>query len=533
LIQHKALRSYWLVAYPIAMSDPFYITTPIYYVNDHPHIGHAYTTVAADVLARYHRLAGKEVLFLTGTDEHGQKIQKSAHANQESSIALADRVVKGFEKLWDGLNISHDDFIRTTQDRHKQGAIKLFQTCLDQGDIYLGAYKGWYAVNDEAFLTPTQVQATTQKELEHDPNIVWLEEPTYFFRLSNYQDKLLAYYQDHPDFIQPASRRNEVLRFVDQGLRDLSVSRTSFDWGIGLPNDQAHVMYVWMDALSNYISALGYGSQDESALKKHWPAQVQLVGKDILRFHTVYWPAFLMSAGLPLPERVFAHGWWTAEGEKMSKSKGNFIRPQPLMDSFGVDAFRFFILTEFTFGQDGNFSKEKMIERLNAQLANELGNLVSRTLSMVVKYFEGVIPQYDAAEIEVCQNNLKPHINAYQEHMRALAFDQSLSALWEIVKYANQYIETQQPWVLAKQEDQAPLGTVLFNILECIRLVSVGIAPVMPQMSVDMRRALKLEVLTNQIGVDQFACVFDEDQRCVVGTQLSKIASLFQRIEIT
>lgn len=512
------------------MKDTFYITTPIYYVNDYPHIGHAYTTVAADVLARYYRMLGRKVHFLTGTDEHGQKIEKTASKNGETPIELADRVVKRFEHLWDELAISHDDFIRTTENRHEKGALKFFQACLDKEDIYLGEYEGWYAVNDEEFLTDTQVKELGEEELEKNPNIILLKEKTYYFKLSKYQDALLAHIDKHPEFIQPESRRNEVISFIKQGLKDLSVSRTSFDWGIPLPNDKEHVMYVWMDALSNYITALGYGGNEEK-MEDFWPADVHLVGKDILRFHTIYWPAFLMSAGVALPKTVFAHGWWTVEGQKMSKSKGNFVDPFEFVDQYGADSFRYFLLREFTFGQDGNFSKEQFVQRLNTELANELGNLVSRTTSMVSKYFDGKVPEFDITNTKAFLENVHPHFQNYQQRIECLKFDQAFVHLWDAIKIANQYIEQQQPWTLAKNNEMDVLGTVLYNILEVIRMISVGIAPIMPNMAQKIQGKLALEPVQSAIGKNVFNQVY-EIAVLQPGSVVEKGEALFQRIEL-
>jgi methionyl-tRNA synthetase len=510
-------------------NTPFYITTPIYYVNDYPHIGHAYTTVAADVMARYHRLMGKPVYFLTGTDEHGQKIQRTAAKNEETPIDLANRVVQRFEKLWQVLNISHDDFIRTTQMRHKKGALELFQRCFDNGDIYPGQYEGWYAVNDEEFLTETQVQEMGLEKLEADPNIIRLKETTYYFRLSKYQDALLAHLDQHPEFVQPEARRNEVRRFIEQGLKDLSISRTSFDWGIALPQDDKHVMYVWMDALSNYITALGFG-QNQEKMNTFWPASVHMVGKDILRFHAIFWPAFLLSAGLPLPKTVFAHGWWTVEGEKMSKSKGNFVDPFQFVDEYGADPFRYFLLREFTFGQDGNFSQEHFVTRLNTELANELGNLVSRTTSMVNKYFEGVLPPCNQDQLNAWLASMQTHVDAYHEKMQAMQFDQAFGAIWAMVRKANQHIEAEKPWALAKDENQKPaLQTLMNELLETIATVSILLAPVMPTFSQAMREKLSLVALTPNAEVNYFQLALQPQLK--VGVSIEKGEALFQRIE--
>jgi methionyl-tRNA synthetase len=372
------------------MSRTFYVTTPIYYVNDVPHIGHAYTTLAADVLARYKRMKGFEVFFLTGTDEHGQKVEKAANMAGETPLELADRVVKRFQALWEKLNISYSDFIRTTQERHKKGVSHLFTDVMAKGDIYLGEYEDWYCTPCETFWTETQLIDFKCPDCNRPTEK--LKEESFFFRMSKYQEALLAHIEANPEFIQPKSRRNEILSFVREGLRDLSISRTTFQWGIPVPGNDSHVVYVWFDALANYITALGY-PETEGKLREFWPADVQLIGKDILRFHAVYWPTFLLSAGLPLPKKVFAHGWWTVEGQKMSKSLQNVIEPNMLIDKYGVDAIRYFLLREVPFGLDGDFSHSALIHRINSDLANDLGNLLNRSTAMIQKYFGGVVQQ--------------------------------------------------------------------------------------------------------------------------------------------
>ena len=480
------------------MSQKFYITTPIYYVNDYPHIGHAYTTVAADVMARFHRMQGSEVFFLTGTDEHGQKIEKTAKQTNETPMQLADRVVQRFKTLWEKLNISHDHFLRTTDREHIFGALHFFQQCFEKGDIYLGDYEGWYAVNDEEFLTDTQVQELGDA-IHNNPNIVRLKEKTYFFKLSKYQDKLLEHIKKHPKFIQPESRRNEVIKFVERGLKDLSISRTSFQWGIPLPQDPKHVMYVWFDALSNYLTAVGYG-RDEKMLKKWWPANIHLVGKDILRFHCIFWPAFLMSAGVELPETVFAHGWWTVEGEKMSKSKGNFVDPFEFVEKYGTDPFRYFLLREFPFGQDGNFSREQFRLRLNNDLANELGNLVSRTISMVGKYCGGKVPNVPQKPSQLISDTLE-HAKQYQLHLSNMTFDQALNEVSQILRKTNQAIDTSAPWKMAKDESlKSQLEQHLYEWMETIRISSLLLHPFMPTLTGEIRKKLGLSLVTETVG---------------------------------
>ncbi|MEI7817446.1 MAG: methionine--tRNA ligase, partial [Desulfuromonadales bacterium] len=372
------------------MKPTFYVTTPIYYVNDVPHIGHAYTTVAADVLARYKRLMGFDVYFLTGSDEHGQKVEKAATTAGETPLELADRVVKRFQALWERLGISHNDFIRTTQERHKSGVSRIFKDILDKGDIYLGEYEDWYCTPCETFWTETQLIEGRCPDCNRP--VDKLKEESYFFRMSKYQEQLLEHIEVNPDFIQPKSKRNEILSFIKEGLRDLSVSRTTFTWGIPVPGNDRHIIYVWFDALTNYITALGY--PDEAGnYGRYWPVDVHLIGKDILRFHAVYWPTFLMAAGLPLPKKVFAHGWWTVEGQKMSKSLQNVVEPNMLIDKYGVDAVRYFLMREVPFGLDGDFSHTALVQRINSDLANDIGNLLSRSTAMAVKYFGGTLPQ--------------------------------------------------------------------------------------------------------------------------------------------
>ncbi len=464
-------------------SKNFYVTTPIYYVNDLPHIGHVYTTVVADVVARYKKLMGYEVYFLTGTDEHGLKVEKAAKEKGLKPIELADSVVENYKKLWPKLYIKNSDFIRTTEERHIKGAIALFNKMKENGDIYLGKYKGKYCVSCEAVLT--EFQAKNNKCPDCGKPVEDVEEESYFFKLSKYQKKLLEFYEQNPDFIQPENRRNEVISFVKSGLKDLSISRTSFKWGIPIPGDEKHVMYVWLDALSNYITALGY-PDDTELFKKFWPADLHLVGKDILRFHAVYWPAFLMSANLPLPKTVYAHGWWLKDSGKMSKSVGNIVRPQYLLDQFGADALRYFLLREMVFGNDCNFSDEAFLNRLNSDLANDLGNLVSRTLSMIAKYKDGVIPEPDREseeyrEIEslakTCGVNWESYFDTYQFH-------KALSEVWIFLNHLNRFIVKVEPWKLVKDSTLArKLDTVLYVLAESLRLVALYISPAMPEKS--------------------------------------------------
>ncbi|MCZ6864414.1 MAG: methionine--tRNA ligase, partial [Candidatus Dadabacteria bacterium] len=451
------------------MSKSFYVTTPIYYVNDVPHIGHAYTTIAADVIARFNRLQGNNVFFLTGTDEHGQKIERTAESNGEKPIELADRVVKRFQNLSEALNITNDDFIRTTEKRHKSAVEEIFRRIEESGDIYLSEYEGWYDVRNEAFITETQYEEIMSLPEEKRPTIEKVKEESYFFRLSKYQDPLLEYYKEHPEFVQPNYRLNEVTRFVEGGLKDLSVSRTTFTWGIPVPGNSKHVIYVWFDALTNYLTGVGFPS-DERMFNENWPADVHLVGKDILRFHAVYWPAFLMSAGLPLPKKVFAHGWWTVEGEKMSKSVGNVVDPYQVVEEFGADVFRYFLLREIPFGQDGDFSKNAIIARVNGELANGLGNLVSRTLGMIEKYFDAVVPEPGGLKVEdeSVRDKALSTIELVENEMNEIAFHKALVSLWDFIGDVNKYVDESAPWTLAKEKNEERLGTVLWTIVQAI-----------------------------------------------------------------
>lgn len=462
-------------------TNNFFITTPIYYVNDRPHIGHAYTSVACDVLARFKRLSGDKVHFLTGTDEHGQKVEKSAKAAGITPQVMADANSQHFRDMAELMNISHDDFIRTTEPRHVRSAQALWKKMEAHGYIYLGSYSGWYAVRDEAYYQESELvegKAPTGAEVE------WVEEPSYFFKLSAFTDKLLEHYEKNPAFIGPESRRNEVISFVKGGLKDLSISRTTFSWGIPVPDDDKHVMYVWLDALTNYLSSLGYPDTDSFAYKHFWPASLHMVGKDILRFHAVFWPAFLMAADLPLPKRVFAHGWWTIEGEKMSKSLGNAIAPQGLVEEFGLDQTRWFLLREVPFGNDGNFSRSGMINRINSELANNLGNLVQRTLSMIHKNCDGKIPQFQdfgekATELLQTAYGIGEKV---EKAMDACEFHVASQHIVSLGNLANAYIDAEAPWAL-KKTDPKRMEHVLYVLAEVIRCIAIISSPFMPDAS--------------------------------------------------
>ena len=505
----------------------FYITTPIYYVNDLPHIGHAYTTLACDVTARFKRLDGYDVFFLTGTDEHGQKVEKSAALAGVEPQAFTDRVSQNFLDLTKAMNFSQSQFIRTTETRHKEACQEIWRRLQDNGHIYLGKYSGWYAVRDEAFYDESELKTAEdgKKTAPSGAEVEWVEEPSYFFDLSKWQDKLLYFYEENPDFIAPQSRRNEVISFVSGGLKDLSISRTSFKWGVPVPNDPEHIMYVWLDALTNYLTATGFPGPNNEGCTDFWPADLHMVGKDILRFHAVYWPAFLMGAGIELPKRIFAHGWWTNEGQKISKSLGNIIDPYEISEKYGLDQVRFFLLREVPFGNDGDFSHNSMINRINSELANDLGNLLQRSLSMVQRYFEGMIPASETnLDVDtVILNQSEKLLDEVRRHIDAQAFHQALETIWVTVRAANAYVDHQAPWKLSK-ENPKRAGTVLCVLLNVLRQLALVLQPFMPDASARMLDQLKISE-----NYRDFSHYGGKENRPTSGRSLPKPEAIFPR----
>lgn len=514
--------------------DPFYITTAISYLNGSPHLGHAYEALLTDVMARFKRLDGYETFFLTGTDEHGEKVMTTAEKNGMAPRAFCDKMVAEFTGMDDLLNVSYDDFIRTTEDRHYKASQALWTRIKEQNpdDIYLDQYEGWYSVRDEAYFAEDELNVADngQRFAPSGAEVVWKEEPSYFFRLSAYTDKLLDYYKAHPEFIQPDMRRNEIVSFVGQegGLRDISISRTSFDWGVPVPGDKKHVMYVWLDALTNYMTGVGYPDTDSDSFKKFWPADIHVIGKDITRFHAVYWPAFLMAADLPLPKQIFAHGFINVAGQKMSKSLGNVLSANDLVKDFGVDPTRYILMREVSHGQDGSFSRDHAVQRVNSDLANGLGNLSQRTLSMIYKNCEGQIPAHGdfTAEDELLLENARikmlPLLRADMEKFQANRFLETVVA---VASDADAYIDTQAPWKL-KKEDPARMKTVLYVLAETIRCLAIATQPVTPDSAGKILGQLKVP------EDERLFAHISGDYALKSGTAIDKPEGVFPRIQL-
>ncbi|MFC3899462.1 methionine--tRNA ligase [Aliicoccus persicus] len=518
----------------------YYITTPIYYPSGRLHIGNAYTTIACDVMARYKRMRGFDVFYLTGSDEHGQKIQTKAESEGVTPKEYTDGIVADMKSLWEKLEITHDKFIRTTDEEHKVVVQDIFERLLKQGDIYLGEYEGWYSVQDEEFFTETQLEEVFRDEegkmiggiapSGHEVQLV--KEESYFFKMSKYADRLVKYYEEHPEFIQPDSRRNEMLNnFIKPGLEDLAVSRTTFDWGIPVKSDPKHVVYVWIDALTNYISALGYSTDNDELFKKYWPADLHMIGKEIVRFHSIYWPIMLMALDLPLPKKILGHGWLVMKDGKMSKSKGNAIYPSDIIDRYGLDALRYYLMREVPFGNDGVFTPEAFVDRTNYDLANDLGNLVNRTISMINKYFDGELPAYagqlnefDAPLEALVQDEVKK----YETAMENVQFNKALQAVWTIVSRSNKYIDETTPWVLAKDESKKEdLANVMVHLAENIRIASVLLKPYLPFGPKEIFRQLNI---TDE-SLQTFESILTYGNIKVDGKVIEKPAPIYPRLD--
>jgi methionyl-tRNA synthetase len=510
------------------MTKKFYITTPIYYVNAHPHIGHAYTTIACDTIARRHRMLGDDTWFLTGTDEHGQKIERAAQAAGKTPQQFTDEISAEFRALWERMGLTYDDFIRTTSERHKHGVQALWRKIRDNGYIYKGTYTGQYCVSDELYVDAEPgapcPDCGRPTETVHEEN--------YYFKLSAFQDKLIRLYTEHPDFIRPETRRNEVLSFVRGGLRDLSISRSTFSWGIPVPDDPKHVIYVWLDALANYITALGYGSNDASKFEKYWPADVHMIGKEIVRFHCVYWPAFLLAAGLPLPKSIIAHGWLLFEESKMSKSRGNIVRAETIVDVLGTDALRYFLLREVVFGQDGSFSFDALVQRYNSDLANGLGNLASRTLTMITRYFKGEVPYpsnaahtpADAAIADAARKTIADYGTQFDQYH----FSRALEIAWGLVSAVDKYIVENEPWSLGEKKDEesrARLATVLYTAAEALRIVTALAHPVVPDATAKIWAQMGLG------DIKKFDLKELQWGQLRLGTKLGQVQAVFPRAD--
>ena len=509
--------------------ERFYVTTPIYYPSDKLHIGHAYTTTIADSLARWHRFTGKEVFFLTGSDEHGQKIQRIAKEKGVSPQEYVDEIVATFKQLWERLNIKYDDFVRTTEPRHHKAVQEIFKKIYANGDIYKDKYKGWYCTPCETFWIESRLEDGNCPDCGRKVELV--EEESYFFKLSKYADRLLKHIKENPDFIRPESRKREMINFIESGLEDLCISRTTFDWGIPVPIDERHVIYVWFDALTNYLTAVGY-PDDRQVLEKWWPADLHLVGKEIMRFHTIYWPIILMAAGEELPKTVFGHGWLLFDSDKMSKSKGNVLDPNALIDEFGVDPIRYFLLREISFGQDGNFSRRALIERTNSDLANDLGNLLNRTLSMLQKYNKGVVPKPELGDEQRIDKELKLLAAKTRVEVERLidrlAINEALYKIWQLIARANKYVDESAPWTLAKDEStKNRLGTVMYNLLEVQRIICLLIKSFIPETAAKIWQQLGIDT-----GLEQQT--FDDTKwgGLKPGTATKKGDPIFPRIEV-